>query len=225
MTIAFRSFSTFDNSTGALSSVPVDKPAGTASGDVLIAFCMYYGQDAGPTPPSGWTEIDYASEVTPKTNSGHRLHAWYRVAGGSEPSTYTWSMVNTDLYSAFAIVCYSGVNTSSPIDGTPSFQFNGTSASMSAASITTTVANAMLVFLGCAGDSAAFSATPPSSFTERVDFYADWRSLYAAEKIQPSAGATGSQIATINTSRINWGALVALKPAPAASMLALLGAG
>ena len=194
MAIAFRSSSTVYSTS---SPAVINKPAGTVENDVLVASRMYYGDDSTSTPPSGWTLIDYASEATPETNSGHRLLLYYKVAGASEPSTYSWAM-GGDGVQGIAIACYSGVNTASVID-TFIAQFNGTNTSMSAASITTTVANTMLVFAGCAGDSASFSATPPSGYTERVDFYADWRSIYIAEKAQAATGATGSATATINT--------------------------
>lgn len=208
MAIAFRSATSVYSTSSPL---VINKPAGTVEGDVLVASRMYYGDDSTSSPPSGWTLIDYASEATPRTDIGHRLLLYYKVAGASEPSTYSWPM-GSDGVQSVAIACYSGVDTAAPINAY-SIQFNGTSASMSAASITTTVANTMLVFAGCAGNSASFSATPPSGYTERVDFYADWRSIYIAEKAQAATGATGSATATINTSRINWGGLIALKPA------------
>lgn len=208
MAIAFRSKS---EAYATSSPLVINKPAGTVENDVLIASRMYYGDDDTSSPPSGWTLIDYASESTPETDTGHRLLVYRKVAGSSEPSTYSWAM-GSDQVQSVAIACYSGVDTSAPINAFI-VQYNGMSTSMTAASITTTVADTMLVFAGCAGQSAAFSATPPSGFTERVDYYADWRCQYIADKIQTSAGASGSQVATLSVSRNNWGALVALKPA------------
>lgn len=207
MAISYRSSST---AYGTSSPLSVTKPSGTVEGDVLIASRMYYGDDSTSTPPSGWTLIDYASEASPETDPGHRLLVYYKVAGSSEPSSYSWGM-GGDQVQSVAIACYSAVKTSSPID-VFNVQSNGTSSSMTSAAVTTTAANAMLVFAGCAGQSAAFTATPPSGFTERVEYYADWRCQYIADKVQASTGSSGSATATLSVSRPNWASIIALKP-------------
>lgn len=191
-------------------TLTITKPTGTASGDLLFAACHYYGFDAGPTPPSGWASIDYASETSPKILAGHRLHVFYKVAGGSEPSDYSWTGVDYDIG---AITCYSGAD-ATPLDVYIA-QYNGTSSSMTAASITTTVDDALVIFAGAAlNASTSITATAPSGFTERVDYTGEaWRYVYIADKTQASAGATGTATATLSGSYANWGALVSFKPA------------
>jgi hypothetical protein len=113
------------------------------------------------------------------------------------------------------MLCYSGVDTSSPID-VHAFQYNGSAiGSIEAPSVTTTVADAMVVFIGYGFSDYAFAGivSPPSGYTERVEHEMAWRNVYAADKVYSSAGATGVQNAAFSVNwRVNWGAQVALTP-------------
>lgn len=70
----------------------VTKPSGTASGDQLLAFVAWRPPSVDTygtmTPPSGWTLMHEQA-----ANSGGRfkLYVYQKVAGGSEPSDYTWT--------------------------------------------------------------------------------------------------------------------------------------
>jgi hypothetical protein len=75
-------FETTVSLTGA--SVVVTKPTGTAEGDLMVAF-MGVDEDE-VTPPAGWTEI--WSDLGTRA----RGYAWYKVAGASEPSNYTFTI-------------------------------------------------------------------------------------------------------------------------------------
>jgi hypothetical protein len=92
------------------SSVTVTKPTSTASGHLLLAFFTSNSQNC--TPPSGWTEI--ADEVV----EVFRLQVFYKVAGGSEPANYTFS-VGSDAPLVCSITALSGVDQSNPIDISP----------------------------------------------------------------------------------------------------------
>jgi hypothetical protein len=92
------------------SSVTVTKPTSTASGHLLLAFFTSNSQNC--TPPSGWTEIsDEVVEV-------FRLQVFYKVAGGSEPANYTFS-VGSNAPLVCSITALSGVDSSNPIDISP----------------------------------------------------------------------------------------------------------
>lgn len=91
-------------------SVTATKPTGTASGDLLLAFFVSNSQNA--TPPSGWTEIaDETIEV-------FRLQVYYKVAGGSEPANYSFT-VGASAPLVLAISAFRGVDTADPIDIDP----------------------------------------------------------------------------------------------------------
>ena len=114
MAIAFGNYdSSLDPSN---TTITLNKPSGTASGDVLIFIIAL--NDSNPdnsyvTPDTSFSIITYKSD----SNSTGSVQAWYKVAGGSEPSTYTFSWSNTT--SVVAIISnFTGCNTSSPISQT-----------------------------------------------------------------------------------------------------------
>ncbi|MFD4474688.1 hypothetical protein ACFWPU_01025 [Streptomyces sp. NPDC058471] len=91
------------NATAATAS----KPTGTVSGDLLLAVFTSNSQNC--TPPSGWTETtDEAIEV-------FRCQVFYKVAGGSEPASYTFS-VPAAAPLVLSVTALRGVDTADPID-------------------------------------------------------------------------------------------------------------
>lgn len=107
--------------TTGTSSITLSKPAGTVSGDVLVA---HIGTANGPalTTPSGWTQIPNLAGII---NADQRLVSYYKVAGGSEPASYTFTTGLTDA-TAGGIAAYTGVDTTAPIAGTPAQTLNET---------------------------------------------------------------------------------------------------
>jgi hypothetical protein len=92
---------------GGATSVTVTKPAGTTSDDLLLAFFTSNNQNC--TPPSGWTEIaDETIEV-------FRTQVFYKVAGGSEPSNYQFS-VSSSAPLVASVTCLRDVDATTPID-------------------------------------------------------------------------------------------------------------
>jgi hypothetical protein len=70
-------------------SVTAFKPGGTAQGDIMVAvFTAPYTGSLTYTAPSGWT-------LASSHNGGGSVSLWsglyYKIAGGSEPSSYTWT--------------------------------------------------------------------------------------------------------------------------------------
>jgi hypothetical protein len=80
---SIRSTSSVTGATGA--TFTVNKPAGTAAGDVLLAFQVVNSTTA-PAAPSGFTQQE-------STTSGatSELYVWFKQAGGGEPASYTFS--------------------------------------------------------------------------------------------------------------------------------------
>lgn len=149
------------NEDTATSTYTVNKPTGTAAGDVLVAVIANVGA-ATFTPPSGWTSIE-----TEAADSAVRIGAWYKVAGGSEPSSYAWSLSTTTKGFGW-IGAYQNVDNTSPID--VSTDGNSTSTGSTTALATLVHANAWLVTaaLGRHGFNAARSlSTSDASDTNR----------------------------------------------------------
>jgi RHS repeat-associated protein len=189
-----------------ITTITVSKPAGVTTNDVLVAGITVRGTPT-ITPPAGWTLIRSDANGTTITQAMYQ-----KVAGGSEAGSYAWTF-NFPITSAVGgIVAYSGVDTTSPVDVSGG-QANASSSTVTAPSVTTTVANTKLVgFFGTAND-ATFSAA--SGMTERYDVDADGTNQIGgegADETKAAAGATGTRAATASVAAVNIGQLVALRP-------------
>ena len=185
-------------------SFSVTKPTGVASGDVLVATVA---RVAGAlTPPSGWTQI------LSRSSTGVTLDVYRLVAGGGEPSSYTWSLNSTDAM-AVAISAYDNVDATTPVD-IYSSQDNSSGTSMIAPSVTTTVATDQLIFAGAVAGN--IRATAPSGMTEDADTGITGVGVYMADQSLSSSGATGNKTATLASSATSAAALIALRPSSTA---------
>jgi hypothetical protein len=207
--IAYRAASPANNGAGA-TSLTISKPAIVAANDLMLAGITFYG--ATITPPADWTLVRRNDIGT----SGGQAVYW-KVAGSSEPASYSFSFGVTPQRASGGIVAYSGVNNSSPIDASSGQVSGGPGTSIAAPSVTTTAAGHMVV--GFFGSSAVTTITPPFGMTERFDTASTGTTTEAAMVVQPAAGATGTKTATAAGSGYWLGQLVALRldsTAPAA---------
>jgi len=205
--VAFRSASS-DGSSSSRTSITISKPAGTVAGDVMVASIVQ--NDALPvSAPAGWTSVREDAVGTAIKQS-----VFVRVAGASEPSSYTWSLGNYRRITG-GISSYSGVDTAHPIDAHNGA--TGESTSITAPSVTTTTAGAMILHL--AGINAEGNISPPAGSTERWENTAfntsNTRDALAesSDSVQASAGATDDRTANATQSGRWVGVLVALRPA------------
>jgi hypothetical protein len=203
MAIAFRIAST-DAATAT--SVNPAKPTGLADGDVLVAVSNVDANET-ITAPGDWTAC-FAQEQT----GTQTVRAWYRAVptASSEPATYAFGGTGS-VARRTTIVCYSGVDNTTPMDVTP-LATNNTTASVviHAATITTATDGAVVVW-GGAVDSSTFTVTKPTAVTNRDQAAALYR-LTVGDLAMPTAGATGDQDGSVSTARANVGMLIALRP-------------
>ena len=188
---AFRAANSAVASAGTLT---ITKPTGTAANDVLIASVAVTPSSVAINPPSGWTLVRRTDNSGPTSNS---LAVYYKVAGGSEPASYAWS-VSGASFSVGGIQGFTGVDSASPIQvengqSTPSATTHATP------SITTTVANSMLVTSHAFASSNSW--TPPSGMTESFDKpsganNATGLSIEGNRVLLAVAGASGAKTAT-----------------------------
>ena len=207
MAIAFRAAaSAYDNSANALT---ISKPAGTADGDILLCLLKPTDQDELNIPAittlSGWTLI-----ATHTNEKGHRWSIFWKRAS-SEPALYTWQ---TDLRCSQSgcILAYSGcVASGDPVNVYSNTPYSSNNTTLRAAGVTTSVANAMLVFLGSPDSSTKTGSW--STMTERVDDQGYYGRLLAADVAQETAGASGNKDCTLSaSSSAKHAFLVALAP-------------
>src|SRR5262249_445547 len=131
---AFRSQSTVINGT------TVSKPAGGGAGGPPRAAVEGGGEPGRGR--GGWTLV--VDRVAAEgTGSAFHAQVWYRVAGASEPSSYTWT-VSGSPWVDIGVLAYSNVNQASPID-LSSGRYAGVTASPSTRPVTTTGSNEMVV--------------------------------------------------------------------------------
>ncbi len=191
------------------STITITKPSGVVSGDLMLVFISTDGATTSHTS-SGWTTVE---EETTSTGAKCTLAIMSKIAGGSEPSDYTFTGGGNQTRCGI-IFRIDGQNATfkdvSGIDNT------GDSATPTAPDVTTTVDDC-LVLCAYAQDEAEAPNIHPGSTTELADFDSAGgdpaSTLGVASYTQASAGATGTKQWTDSNSNRWIGAQVAIAPA------------
>jgi len=104
-----------DSYSTGINTSTFSKPAGVVEGDLMVAALIaHFSATATLTPPSGWTAIGSTEQ---KTTATEIAILWCRkVAGASEPASYTWSR-SAGSYPMAVATRITGANAVSPIDG------------------------------------------------------------------------------------------------------------
>ena len=197
----------------ATTSVSQTPPVGTASGHLMLAEVVSRADGQTFTTPSGWTLIGTwrDTSTTPDTD----VALFWRIAGASETSPYTFS-VSASATLGVTLTAWSGVDTAAPLHAFAG-QANASSNTITAPSVTTTVANTTLILIAAGATTKLI--TPPASMTERWELSGGTSTVngYGADEAFTSAGATGTRVATYTdaSARASIGVLVALAPTPA----------
>jgi hypothetical protein len=230
------------NATGTTSLV-INKPTGVVSGDVMIVNIAQSGPSGAgelSNPTSlGWTLIDGRDLQGGTKRWGAVM---YKVAGGSEPANYTFTLDAGGNSAAGSIVAFSGVDVTGgvlvgggaggPFDVNPG-TLNVTDASTATATAKTTVsANAaVIMFAEIAGSGSASTTFSSwtiggsiSPFTELYDngtTTGDDASVGAAWGIKATAGSTGTGTVNLSPADRSGAIIIALKPVPGAPSVTL----
>jgi hypothetical protein len=204
-TIAFHGSST--KAVANAASLSLTRPAAAVTGDVLIASIDVRGTNA-ISPPAGWTPI----RTTTRTTSMTKATYWHLVGAG-DPAAYAWTF-SPNANVAAVLLAYGGVDGTTPIDIDAS-GVNGVSTSVTAPSVTTSAPGTVLIGLFAASGTTA--VTPPAGMTERAEIAqsvgtGNKITSEAADELRPTAGATGTRIATIAPNGFSIGHLIALRP-------------
>jgi hypothetical protein len=208
--IAFRSASSGVNA--VTTSLVLPRPAGVATGDVLVAVVDVVGAPA-VTAPAGWTQV--RSDISGTGTTSLLQAVYWHLAGAFEPATWTWALATAHGASG-GILAYSGVDTASPIQ-TSSGQTGSTGTAIVAPTLTTTAANSMLAgFFGMSGQR---TITPPAGMTERIEQAlanppGEKVTSESADTLQGPTGPTGTKTATANSTGRSVAQLIALRPGP-----------
>lgn len=203
MAIAFRAASTDGNGTGI--TITVTKPTGTVDDDVVLIFLYYEGNGTTAT-----TLLGFTSEKKSSFDSGGNyinVETFYKRAAG-EGASWLFTLSGS-VWRIASTPSYSGCITSgSPIDVSSGNTGNG--GNMTALSLTTTVANTMLV-AGGGNFNGVDIAAGSSGMTERAALGGN----EAWDVAQAGAGASGNKVFSTTSPNIWAMNMVALKPAVA----------
>jgi hypothetical protein len=175
-------------------SVPV--PPGTKQGDFMLALLQADYSNVGGTLPSGWKLIDEHLEGRDLS-----LHAYYKIAGATEPQSYTWNVVNAarrhDPLGGGTILTFRGVDQASPVFANAVNPETADRAKIDCPSVS--APNGGILVCGFAHDDPQPDINVPASMTRVSNFIIrnDDAHAVAYEPIA-TAGATGLRSAKIN---------------------------
>jgi hypothetical protein len=205
MAIAFRSYS--ETVYATRTNTTIDKPTGTADGDILIAV-IYSENNEVITPPADW-----ASFSSVGVGWGGKNECYWKRAS-SEGASWTWTHANQNTQGN--VFAYSGcIATGSPIDATVTTNDNrgGESTSVVGLSITTSTDNSMacMIWVNTSGSG---THTNPDGWTENGNPLVTYGIL---NKTITPAGATGNITITMSVSSYWATVFTALKVASGAA--------
>ena len=147
------------------------------------------------------------------------MASYYKVAGLSEPTTYSWGLGST-VQAAGGILRYTGVDTSHPIDVSGGATGSDTTSPyrVIAPAVTTSTAQTGLIGFYGIGTGTTYSAN--SALTERFDVRnpnASGPSMQGATGTDTTAGSTGTDYATALAGGQYVAQHIALRPIPVES--------
>ncbi len=210
---------------GVGTSILINKPTGTVENDVLVATVAFVGSSGYTVSPpggGGWTLIKDVS-----TSGYYPGKTYYKVAGSSEPASYTFTVSSSTNAGVGGIVSYRNVNTSSPIDGNSALASGSSSTHVAPATTTTASETRTVVIYNQStvgtGLNMSWTATTPSTMSERVDTYGNFSTSYIGlgfyDISQNDAGAMATKTATSTRSSSYTAFQFALVPADPTRML------
>lgn len=199
MAIATRATTTLANASRTNSTV--NKPAGTASGDVMYCHLSVanatFASPVAVTPPAGWTLINAGTLFTGNAAPDNfilKLYVYRRVAGGAEGASYQWthSAAGTEAF----LESWQGVDNVTPEDlavneNSSINQGLNQGKTVTIPSLTSVTNGAQLVSCDTNWDAAgagSYSGTTPTLTTELTG-----SALKVATGNLATAGASGSR--------------------------------
>ncbi|MEV4383925.1 hypothetical protein, partial [Streptosporangium sp. NPDC049644] len=176
------------------------KPTGTVSGDILIAF---QASDTDSTLTDLGTPTGGATWQLLGSRSGGPIQKyWWKVAGGSEPTTYGFTQGST-ANGIVIIVAVSGGATTTPIHANNS---SGSTTTVTTPTITSPGADALELRFASGIAGGATTWTPPSGHTERREQQVSTNlSGHVTTRALTAGGATGTANHTASVNQTSRG--------------------
>lgn len=185
MAIQFRS-TTFLTA-AQTTTITINAPAGIVAGDLILLHLRTTNSVAPTSVPSDFVLIP-GSEI----NNTNSIRIYSKVAGSSEPPSYSFTLPTGETARAGAMALYADNGSALNVDA--SANQSGVGTTYVAPSVTTTVPNILLtIFMSLNNLSAA---TAGSGLTKRYDTVSSTNSIFGATEAIPAAGATGTRSVT-----------------------------
>jgi hypothetical protein len=195
-------------------SVTILRPTGLVPGNLLIAAVAVDGSVAAEmTPPAGWTLVNRLADGSNNVT----LAVWWRVAGVAEPTNYAFTWTSPKKAYGW-VMRFGGVEPTAPIDTTATLM--GAGSYPVCPTVTTTVANAMVVRIGAFDDGDVDVDDPDMSDhttltldeSDNGDSASGPASGGATYKLQAATAATGTAQFEINDNEQYVTMTLALRP-------------
>lgn len=211
------------NYSGSGTSHVINKPAAVVDNDIMVAAWNIRRTGATTTnlvvtPPTGWTLIRRTEDLG--VGNGYALISYWKLAA-SEGSSYTWTS-DSNAEAVGLISAYSGAHQTTPVN-IENTQVNANGTDIISPSVTTTVADTRLIYVGTGirdtNATGAPTLTVPASTTQRQNVVfgapAVWYIVsMLGDETQAGTGATGTRTGTISaaTDSGNIGYMLAMAP-------------
>jgi hypothetical protein len=184
------------DTSGSSATVNVTKPAGVAVGDLLVAhFTSIDSVAVTHGVPTGFTLINSQAGLLVGGSFSARSSMYYRVADGSEGSSWTFTATSGVQAGLSArIACFYNTETSSPLDDEASGKVESNGTPITLGQVTTTRENDLLVagvYCDGGGLGTVFSSSDMSEFWD-----ADATSMLM--KIEPVIDALTDAYSVVN---------------------------
>ena len=193
--MAFRSASTPTSSNGT--AVSIAKPAGVASGDIVLLFVTTDVSGKTCSTPTGFTAYSTNGQATP---DGHSNFAFWRRFDGGEGANITCTIGGGGDDWIAQCAAWSGRHATDPPVvqlTTPNTSSNATPVSVALTGVTASTGDD-IAWWGSLDKTTSVSWTfsPPGSYTEASDTTLGWCASSLAYRDNVSSGATGTLTAT-----------------------------
>jgi hypothetical protein len=200
--ISFRPSTTASNGGSGASSISLSLPSGAAARDlVVVQVAARGGTNMTIQTPAGWTNV-----LNSAVDGNLRQATFYRVVQTGDPTSVTFTFGGSAPVqrAVGGATAYYGVKTSAVVDVLAGTASTGTSGTATAAAITTTKPDSIVVTAYAAATSGGFGT--PSGTTERYDVASGGTSSLRARAashsyVQAAAGSTGTKTSSISSSR------------------------
>lgn len=188
--IALVSFSNSNTGGSIIGSITVAAPTSITNGNLLFATFIASPAGATLTPPAGWSTACAQQD----TGNGS-IYSFKKIASG-ESGDYTFTVSGSSPFISGSISNWSGTSASTPYDTCGTIG-SGTGTTATATTLTTAVANEVVLFIQGNDDG---SGTPgiPSGYAScgSVDVSGSFEGYSCGYKVVAASGATGSLTAS-----------------------------